>query len=178
MKQQVMKRPGEITFQEVPVPPMGPNQLTLKMEKIGVCGSDIHVWHGKHPYTSYPVTQGHEVSARVVKVGAEVTGFAEGFGFCAGVGVATGTGVTGTVWYAIPCALAMPRAMPSAVASAASDAIMRVRVRLAATFFAAAARLAEVAVRAARRKVPSICSSQLRSSTIISVVSRSAQSSM
>ena len=78
MKQQVMKRPGEITFQEVPVPPMGPNQLTLKMEKIGVCGSDIHVWHGKHPYTSYSVTQGHEVSARVVKVGAEVTGFAEG----------------------------------------------------------------------------------------------------
>lgn len=78
MKQQVMIKPGEITFQEVPVPPMGPNQLTLKMEKIGVCGSDIHVWHGKHPYTSYPVTQGHEVSARVVKVGAEVTGFAEG----------------------------------------------------------------------------------------------------
>ena len=78
MKQQVMIKPGEITFQEVPVPPMGANQLTLKMEKIGVCGSDIHVWHGKHPYTSYPVTQGHEVSARVVKVGAEVTGFAEG----------------------------------------------------------------------------------------------------
>ena len=48
------------------------------MLKIGVCGSDIHVWHGKHPYTSYPVTQGHEVSARVVGIGEGVEGFAEG----------------------------------------------------------------------------------------------------
>ena len=35
----------------------------------------FHVWHGKHPYTSYPVTQGHEVSATVVDMGPEVKGF-------------------------------------------------------------------------------------------------------
>ena len=45
------------------------------MRRIGVCGSDIHVFHGTHPYTSYPVVQGHEVSATVVEVGAEVAGF-------------------------------------------------------------------------------------------------------
>ena len=72
-----MTQPGKIIFQDIPVPEMGPKQLLLKMLKIGVCGSDIHVWHGKHPYTSYPVTQGHEVSARVLEAGSEVKGFAE-----------------------------------------------------------------------------------------------------
>jgi len=36
------------------------------------------VYHGKHPYTSYPVVQGHEVSGVVEKVGAEVKGFSPG----------------------------------------------------------------------------------------------------
>lgn len=73
-----MTEPGKIIFQDVPVPPMGPEQVTIKLEKIGVCGSDIYVWHGKHPYTSYPVTQGHEVSARICAVGEKVSNFAIG----------------------------------------------------------------------------------------------------
>ena len=36
---------------------------------IGVCGSDIHVYHGKHPFTKYPVTQGHEVSGEITELG-------------------------------------------------------------------------------------------------------------
>ena len=78
MNQAVMTSPGVIQFREVPVPPMGPRQLTAKIIRIGVCGSDIHVFHGKHPYTSYPVVQGHEVAATVVAVGPEVRGFAQG----------------------------------------------------------------------------------------------------
>lgn len=35
-------------------------------------------YHGKHPFTSYPVTQGHEVSGEVVEVGSEVTAFKVG----------------------------------------------------------------------------------------------------
>ncbi|MEN6636571.1 MAG: alcohol dehydrogenase catalytic domain-containing protein [Clostridiaceae bacterium] len=73
MKQAIMLKPGEIVFQDVPVPAVGSKQIKVKMLKIGVCGSDIHVWHGKHPYTSYPVVQGHEMSARVVEAGREVT---------------------------------------------------------------------------------------------------------
>lgn len=46
--------------------------------KIGVCGSDIHVYHGEHPFTSYPVTQGHEVSGEVVKTGTAVSGIKPG----------------------------------------------------------------------------------------------------
>lgn len=78
MLQQVMTNPGEITFNEVSVPEITADQVLVKIMKIGVCGSDIHVYHGKHPFTSYPVTQGHEVSGEIVKLGENVTGFTVG----------------------------------------------------------------------------------------------------
>ena len=48
------------------------------MKRIGVCGSDIHVYHGKHALTPYPVVQGHEVSGIVEKVGGSVRALAPG----------------------------------------------------------------------------------------------------
>ena len=78
MIQQLMTAPGEITFRDVPVPLPGPDQVLVKIKKIGVCGSDIHVYHGTHPYTSYPVTQGHEVSGQIVRLGEYVKDLKEG----------------------------------------------------------------------------------------------------
>ena len=73
MRQQVMTAPGEIVFRNIPVSPVKDNQVKIKMMCIGICGSDIHVYHGKHPFTKYPVTQGHEVSGEVVEIGKNVT---------------------------------------------------------------------------------------------------------
>ncbi len=78
MLQQVMTAPGQIIFQEVPVPEPAKGQVLIKIMKIGVCGSDIHVYHGEHPFTSYPVTQGHEVSGEIAKLGEGATGFEPG----------------------------------------------------------------------------------------------------
>lgn len=78
MLQQVMTKPGEIIFREVPVPEVKEGQVLVRIMNIGVCGSDIHVYHGKHPFTSYPVTQGHEVSGEVTEVGSGVVGIAPG----------------------------------------------------------------------------------------------------
>ncbi len=78
MLQQVMTNPGEIIFREVPVPEVKDDQVLVKIMNIGICGSDIHVYHGKHPFTKYPVTQGHEVSGEIVEVRKNVTEFHEG----------------------------------------------------------------------------------------------------
>ena len=78
MLQQVMTKPGEIIFQEVPVPEVGKDQVLVKIMNIGICGSDIHVYHGKHPFTKYPVTQGHEVSGEITALGENVNGFHKG----------------------------------------------------------------------------------------------------
>ena len=78
MIQQVMTEPGRITFREIDIPQVQADQVLVKIKRIGVCGSDIHVYHGEHPYTSYPVTQGHEVSGKIVKTGEYVKNFKEG----------------------------------------------------------------------------------------------------
>ncbi|MFW6270521.1 MAG: zinc-dependent alcohol dehydrogenase [Bacillota bacterium] len=75
MLQQVMTEPGNIEFREIPVPEINDDQVLVKIMKIGICGSDIHVYEGEHPYTSYPVVQGHEVAGKIEKKGADVLGF-------------------------------------------------------------------------------------------------------
>ena len=74
MRQAIMISPGVIEHREIPKPEsVGPGEVMLKIERIGVCGSDIHVFHGEHPATPYPVVQGHEYSATVHSVGEHVT---------------------------------------------------------------------------------------------------------
>lgn len=73
MKQAVMISPGIIQYRKVPEPgPLKDNEVLLRIKRIGVCGSDIHVYHGKHPATPYPVVQGHEYSAIVEAIGKKV----------------------------------------------------------------------------------------------------------
>jgi L-iditol 2-dehydrogenase len=67
-----MTSPGAIEMREVNRPKPGAGEVLLRIKRIGVCGSDIHVWHGLHPYTSYPVVQGHEVSGTIEELGSGV----------------------------------------------------------------------------------------------------------
>ena len=43
MRQAVMTQPGKIELNEVEDPVAGPGEILLRVKKIGVCGSDIHV---------------------------------------------------------------------------------------------------------------------------------------
>ena len=84
MKQQVMMKPAtktepaEIVFNDIPIPQISGDQVLVKIKRIGVCGSDIHVYYGEHSGTGYPVTQGHEVSGEITELGKNVTGFKVG----------------------------------------------------------------------------------------------------
>lgn len=84
MKQQVMTKPAkngeeaEIIFRSIEIPEPKAGEVLIKIKRIGVCGSDIHVYYGEHSSTGYPVTQGHEVSGQVVEVGEGVTAFKKG----------------------------------------------------------------------------------------------------
>lgn len=69
-----MISPGIIEFRNVRNPDkLKNNEILMRIKMIGICGSDIHVFHGKHPATSYPVIQGHEYSAVVEATGSDVT---------------------------------------------------------------------------------------------------------
>lgn len=74
MRQAIMISPGVFEHRQVPEPgPLADNEVLLRIQNIGICGSDIHVYHGEHPATPYPVVQGHEYSAIVEAVGSGVT---------------------------------------------------------------------------------------------------------
>jgi L-iditol 2-dehydrogenase len=78
MRQAVMTQPGAITIRDVERPAIEDDEILIQIKRVGVCGSDIHVYHGLHPYTSYPVVQGHEVSGIVAEIGVTVQGLAPG----------------------------------------------------------------------------------------------------
>jgi len=78
MRQAVMTAPGEITFRDIEEPLPGAGQVQIRVQRIGVCGSDIHVFHGKHPFVTYPLIQGHEYAGVVEVIGEGVEGVAIG----------------------------------------------------------------------------------------------------
>ena len=58
MRQAIMLSPGLIEYRDIPEPEdVKENKILIRIKKIGICGSDIHVYHGEHPATSYPVVQ-------------------------------------------------------------------------------------------------------------------------
>ena len=64
-----------IEMREVAAPnaaELGERQVLIKVKRIGICGSEIHSYHGLHPATNYPVVQGHEYSGVVKACGSEV----------------------------------------------------------------------------------------------------------
>jgi L-iditol 2-dehydrogenase len=73
MRTAILEKPGKIIFKETEKPVPGTGEVLIKVKRIGICGSDIHAFHGKHPYVSYPFIQGHEFSGEVVETGSNVT---------------------------------------------------------------------------------------------------------
>lgn len=71
-----MVEPKHIEFKEVAEPKaadLTAHQVLVHIKRIGICGSEIHSYHGLHPATFYPVVQGHEYSGVVVAVGSAVS---------------------------------------------------------------------------------------------------------
>lgn len=79
----------DLRLDDVPEPEAGPGEVKLEVHFCGICGSDLHDYvdgptllpvNKPHPQTGKlaPVTAGHEFSARVVALGAGVSGFAPG----------------------------------------------------------------------------------------------------
>ena len=73
---------GNKTFAvtDLPTPHAGPGELVLRSQVCGVCGTDVHIYHGEPGSADVnpPVVLGHEYSGEVVEVGEGVTGFAVG----------------------------------------------------------------------------------------------------
>jgi L-iditol 2-dehydrogenase len=72
MKQARLVEPEKIVFEDVERPVPGPEEVLIQVKRIGVCGSDIHAYYGKHPYISCPIVQGHEFAGEIAELGDAV----------------------------------------------------------------------------------------------------------
>lgn len=73
-----LMEPYRFELLERPIPEPEADEVLLKNRYLGVCTSDVQIYHGKHAYAAMPVTMGHEVAGIVEKVGANVTDWKPG----------------------------------------------------------------------------------------------------
>ena len=72
MRALILREPGVLELGEVAPPTPAPDEVLLRVRMVGLCGSDLNSYRGKNPMVSYPRIPGHEISASVESVGAEV----------------------------------------------------------------------------------------------------------
>ncbi|MDP2702826.1 MAG: alcohol dehydrogenase catalytic domain-containing protein [Candidatus Rokubacteria bacterium] len=80
MKAQVFYGPGDLRFEEMPVPEPGPGEIVMRIEAALTCGTDVKVLRRGHPVMipHVPTVFGHEFAGAVARAGRGVTDFREG----------------------------------------------------------------------------------------------------
>ncbi|MFD1882472.1 zinc-binding alcohol dehydrogenase family protein [Paracoccus pacificus] len=65
MKALICDAPGRLSIADRPEPARAPGEVLVRIRHVGVCGTDFHIFAGKHPYLEYPRVMGHELSGTV-----------------------------------------------------------------------------------------------------------------
>ena len=70
MKALICNEPGRLALIDRPTPgTLKAGEVRLAVSHVGICGTDYHIYEGKHPFLQYPRVMGHEISAHVVEAG-------------------------------------------------------------------------------------------------------------
>jgi L-idonate 5-dehydrogenase len=81
MQSVVLHEPNDLRIEARPIPTPGPGEVLVRIERGGICGSDLHYYHQGGFGTvriKAPMTLGHEIAGRIAALGAGVTGPALG----------------------------------------------------------------------------------------------------
>lgn len=74
MRRVVTVAPERMELVEEPDVVAGPSEALVRVETVGLCGSDYHLYDGTHPYARFPQTQGHEFVGRIETLPATYDG--------------------------------------------------------------------------------------------------------
>ncbi len=89
MKALVYTQPNEVQLQDRPRPGLSPGEVVLQIEAVGICGSDMHAWHGHDPRRKPGLVLGHEFVGAIVESAAP--GFERGTRFTGNPLITCGT---------------------------------------------------------------------------------------
>lgn len=65
----IVDEPNRMAVQERPMPEPAHGEVRVRVRYAGICGSDLHIFHGKNPFVAYPRVIGHEFVGRITAVG-------------------------------------------------------------------------------------------------------------
>lgn len=84
MKAAVFHKKSNISVEEIPVKEIGPDEVLIDVAYCGVCGTDLHIFHGDKGAAEVrpPVILGHEFSGVISKIGSDVHGVKVGDRVC------------------------------------------------------------------------------------------------
>jgi len=68
----VIESPGKFAFAEIARPDPAPDEVLLRIRRLGFCGTDLSTFRGLNPVVSYPRVPGHEIAGTIEAVGREV----------------------------------------------------------------------------------------------------------
>lgn len=66
----VCSSPGRLELVRKPVPVRGAEEVLIRVRRVGICGTDMHIYRGTQPYLTYPRVMGHEIAGEVAEAPA------------------------------------------------------------------------------------------------------------
>ena len=78
MRAAYLTRPGQFELREVARPDPGPDAALIRIARTGICGTDIHIFHGHYAAEHLPMVPGHEFAGHVAALGRNAKGLHEG----------------------------------------------------------------------------------------------------
>jgi 2-desacetyl-2-hydroxyethyl bacteriochlorophyllide A dehydrogenase len=70
MEALVCVEPGTLRLEQRPSPLADRSHVLVRPRRVGVCGTDYHIFEGKHPFLQYPRVMGHELAVEAVEAPA------------------------------------------------------------------------------------------------------------
>jgi len=74
----LLTAPGRLEYVDVPEPEMGDGDVLVRVEAVGICGSDVHGMDGSSGRRIPPLIMGHEAAGTIEAVGRSVSGYVPG----------------------------------------------------------------------------------------------------
>ncbi len=78
MRYIVCEKPGEFLLKEKDAPQRKENEALLQVNKVGICGTDLHAYSGNQAFFTYPRILGHELATEVLEIGENSRGIEAG----------------------------------------------------------------------------------------------------
>ncbi|GKY89998.1 zinc-dependent alcohol dehydrogenase [Sinisalibacter aestuarii] len=91
MKAAVLVEPGRFEIEERPVPEPGRGEVLIRISRVGICGTDIHIFRGHYAAGNLPMVPGHEFTGTIAALGPDVSGLDLGASVVVDMNIGCGT---------------------------------------------------------------------------------------